>query len=217
MTVTMNSTPRKSLATQLDRLDTILDGLADGLNEAVAGTVKDAVTSAVSAAVEQVLTKVLSSPELLQRMQADQKPVPQHEPKQSLVRRIGKMVRGLWNRAKAAACSGFHQAKAIASQSRRIVQNKIRALVVRIRGAIPVSVLLAKTVAVRCWQHRKPILLASSVGAVVGLGCYFAGPIAAALTTSMATGGMAGVAVNRLPRISRFVRRQTVMPKPATS
>ena len=34
MTVTNNTTrPRKTLATQLDRLDSILDGLSDGLSD----------------------------------------------------------------------------------------------------------------------------------------------------------------------------------------
>ena len=47
---------RKSLAGQLDRLDTILDGLADGLNEAVATAEKQAVTAAVEAALVEVLT-----------------------------------------------------------------------------------------------------------------------------------------------------------------
>ena len=52
MTTTSNvPAERKSLAGQLDRLDTILDGLADGLNAAVATAVKQAVTSAVAVSV----------------------------------------------------------------------------------------------------------------------------------------------------------------------
>ena len=59
-----NGRARKSLAEQIDRLDSVLDGLADGLNEAVAEAVKQAVRA--------VMTEVLSNPELLARLQATQ-------------------------------------------------------------------------------------------------------------------------------------------------
>src|SRR5262245_26145143 len=70
MTTTMtgpaaNGRQQKSLAHQLDRLDTILDGLAEALNESVAAAVRDAVAAAVREAVEVALTEVLSRPELL--------------------------------------------------------------------------------------------------------------------------------------------------------
>ncbi|HEX5270519.1 MAG TPA: hypothetical protein VFW33_08545, partial [Gemmataceae bacterium] len=68
MTTTSNGrAERKSLAGQLDRLDSILDGLADGLNEAVATAVKLAVTAAVEAAVREVLT----SAELQRRLRPE--------------------------------------------------------------------------------------------------------------------------------------------------
>ena len=61
MTATLtNGRSRKSLAEQIDRLDSTLDGLADGLNEAVAEAVKQAVRA--------VMTEVLSNPELLARL-----------------------------------------------------------------------------------------------------------------------------------------------------
>jgi hypothetical protein len=63
-TSTNGRTERKSLASQLDRLDTILDGLADGLNEAVAAAVKAAVVVAVEAAVRELL----ASAELQRRL-----------------------------------------------------------------------------------------------------------------------------------------------------
>jgi hypothetical protein len=61
---------RKSLASQIDRLDTLLDGLADGLNEAVAHAVKGAVALAVKEAVQAVLTEVLTNPAVLAKLQA---------------------------------------------------------------------------------------------------------------------------------------------------
>src|SRR5437588_1924252 len=60
--------PRKTLAQQLDRLDTIIDVLADGLNEAVADVVKQAVTVAVQQAVEASLQVLLSNPDLLRHL-----------------------------------------------------------------------------------------------------------------------------------------------------
>src|SRR5436309_1223039 len=62
----MNGTVnRKSLSTQIDRLDGILDGLADALNEAVAGAVRDVVGQVVRDAVAASIQEVLASPELL--------------------------------------------------------------------------------------------------------------------------------------------------------
>ena len=61
MTTTLtNGRQRKSLADQIERLDSILDGLSDGLNEAVAAAVKEAVRA--------VLSEVLTNPELLARL-----------------------------------------------------------------------------------------------------------------------------------------------------
>src|SRR5690242_19119874 len=74
MTQTMhqipNGTVRKNLASQLDRLDRILDGLADGLQGAVADAVKAAVAAAVEQAVKAVLTEVLTNPDLLATLRA---------------------------------------------------------------------------------------------------------------------------------------------------
>src|SRR5205823_3524884 len=60
--------PRKTLASQLDRLDGIIDTLAEGLNGAVADAVRDAVSSAVRQAVAQVLHEVLANPQLLRAL-----------------------------------------------------------------------------------------------------------------------------------------------------
>src|SRR4029077_6840867 len=64
-TTTTNGRPaRPTLATQIDRLDTLLDGLSENLTEAVA----DAVRAAVLTAVQTVLTEVLTNPEVLARL-----------------------------------------------------------------------------------------------------------------------------------------------------
>jgi hypothetical protein len=79
MTLSNGQLPRKQLADQLDRLDTILDGLADALNGAVADAIKDGTQLAVqqamatllqhSAAQQQVAAQqVVSQPSLHDRI-----------------------------------------------------------------------------------------------------------------------------------------------------
>jgi hypothetical protein len=55
-----NGRDRKTLASQLDRLDNILDGLADALNESVAAAVHQAVAG--------VLTEILTNPTFADRL-----------------------------------------------------------------------------------------------------------------------------------------------------
>src|SRR5215472_1726178 len=68
-TLEMNGTTRKTLASQLDRLDAILDGLSEGLNDAVASAVREAVGLAVQEAVQAVLTELLANPALREQLQ----------------------------------------------------------------------------------------------------------------------------------------------------
>src|SRR5262245_40094452 len=73
ITTTTNGSVRKTLASQLDRLDSILDGLSEALNGAVASAVEGAVERAVKQAVgeavretrQAVLAEVVSNPDLL--------------------------------------------------------------------------------------------------------------------------------------------------------
>ena len=67
-TIPTNGSMRKTLASQLDRMDQMLDGLSEGLNEAVAAAVQEAVGQAVRAAVQQALAEVLANAELRQRL-----------------------------------------------------------------------------------------------------------------------------------------------------
>src|SRR5262245_49534967 len=72
-TTTTNGQVRKTLASQLDRLDSILDGLGDALNGAVATAVEGAVERAVKQAVgeavretlQAVIAEVVSNPDLV--------------------------------------------------------------------------------------------------------------------------------------------------------
>jgi hypothetical protein len=59
-----NGQPRKTLASQIDRLD----GILDGLDAALAGAVQEAVGLAVKEAVQTVLTEVLTSRDLQEQL-----------------------------------------------------------------------------------------------------------------------------------------------------
>jgi hypothetical protein len=68
-TLETNGQTRKTLASQLDRLDSILDGLSEGLTDAVASAVREAVGLAVQEAVQAVLTELLTNPALREQLQ----------------------------------------------------------------------------------------------------------------------------------------------------
>src|SRR6516162_244442 len=68
-TLETNGQSRKTLASQLDRLDGILDGLSEGLDQAVAQAVREAVGLAVQEAVQAVLAELLTNPALREQLQ----------------------------------------------------------------------------------------------------------------------------------------------------
>src|SRR6516165_8275541 len=105
MTTSNGRAERKSLAGQLDRLDTILDGLADGLNEAVATAVKQAVTTAVEAALVEVLTSAepQGKPGWFRRTAA------------ALCRGVTGVAQGCWSRASGLAGRCRRKADQVAS------------------------------------------------------------------------------------------------------
>jgi hypothetical protein len=74
MTTATNGQVRKTLASQIDRLDSILDGLSDNLNEAVATAVelavRQAVGQAVKEAVQTVMVEIMTNADLLATLRA---------------------------------------------------------------------------------------------------------------------------------------------------
>ncbi|HEY7327799.1 MAG TPA: hypothetical protein VH592_09180 [Gemmataceae bacterium] len=88
-----NGQPRKTLASQLDRLD----GILDGLDAALAGAVQEAVEQAVKQAVQAVLTEVLANREFQEHLQQVTQPTPPPEPprvKQSMLKRLWQATTG---------------------------------------------------------------------------------------------------------------------------
>ena len=194
---TDNGQVRKTLASQLDRLDQILDTLGEGLNEAVATAVEQAVETAVREGVRQgvrgALTELLTDPDVLAAIRAtvvaqagDSQASPaSHAPE-------GKP--GLLGRAWGWARAGVRKAgSALGAAARRVRQ-----------------------AAATAWGglgHLKPfrsqILLALGVGAAAGVGAYCAGPYVAAgagwLAGVLSTLAVqAGVALRRLAAQANF-------------
>src|SRR5215475_13022717 len=117
ITTTTNGSVRKTLASQLDRLDSILDGLSEALNGAVATAVEGAVERAVKQAVgeavretlQAVLAEVVSNPDLLTAARTLLAPgiaadAPPDPPKSLFRRACGAVKSGLG--VAAMACNG---------------------------------------------------------------------------------------------------------------
>jgi hypothetical protein len=133
-TMEMNGPARKTLASQLDRLDSILGGLSDGLNDAVAQAVREAVGLAVREAVQAVLTELLTNPELREQLQKaappDSPPPAEHAPEggggrlAALCGRVGDKLRS----ACRAGAGCLRQAGRATSLAWRLAGERVRAV-----------------------------------------------------------------------------------------
>jgi hypothetical protein len=207
-TITTNGRgERKSLAGQLDRLDRILDGLADGLNEAVAQVVKETVTAAVEAAVREVLANAkqrsrlsaeeAARPGLLRRAAAE------------LGRGLVNVARGCWNWLTTLVGQGRDRAtEAVAAlrQGRQALAGRVRRGMTAFARRVWLSGLVTAGLVRR---FRRPILVATASGLVIGLGCYFAGPAVSSAVSGVA-GFTASLAAGTLARLRRVLRRAAV-------
>jgi hypothetical protein len=172
-TNTNGRTERKTLASQLDRLDLTIDALADGLNKFVADAVREAINAAVSQTVEAVLRELLARPKLLRQLAGPSVPptATAVEPaKPSLLRRlvssVGQKIRLGW--AWIALRVG---ARAIGVKEQALATwQRIRKLPTRMREVLKSG-----------WRHRRRVGVAMSGGLLTGLCSYAAGPILAAI------------------------------------
>jgi len=202
MTTTLltNGQVRKNLASQLDRLDSILDGLAEGLGEAVVTAVKEAVGLAVQEAVRAVLTEVLTNPKLLDKlrgsvaspaqvMEAATAPAPVEPLRTRLargLRRLGNWV-GSGLRTLCQAC-GNRLCKA---------RESVGAAWTRLQG-------------VR--RFKSQFLIALAIGTLLGVTAYFAAPWLAA-----AVSGVGGFATTVLVQTGLWLRRMRAAVLPSVT
>jgi len=202
-TSTINSNghvSRKTLSTQIDRLDSMLDGLADNLNDAVATAVKDAVALVVREAVEAAVKEVLSNPNLLRAALAQHAPVatqvqpPAAQKPQN--RSFKEMIKGGWNWLCKKATKTTTQVKTMLSKSLTWCrENFLKGCAVVRRGCGQVGIgcktmaMKLGTVGLALWYFRRTcsiVLTAGLAGGVIG---YFAGPVISSMLCSL--GGMA--------------------------
>jgi hypothetical protein len=171
-TTNTNGRAKKSLADQIDRLDSILDGLAEALQGAVAEAVTEAVGLAVKEAVKCVLAEVLSSPEFLKRLRqvaASSNPTPvmtaPHGP--GLVRR--------WSgRATAWALERLGDVRQAATAAANFIGRSISRAGRYVQALLP---------------FRRQLLLSAAVGTLAGIAAYHTTPMLAAAAAWM--GGFA--------------------------
>jgi hypothetical protein len=186
---------RKTLSTQIDRLDSMLDGLAENLNEAVAMAVKETVAQVVREAVEVAVKEVLSNPELLRAALA------QHEPPAAPVQSampksdrgsITDMLKSGWNWLCVKVTQTASQVKKTLGQGVSWCVEKVRqgcAAVWNRRkswvaaGAGAVAAL--GTVGLALWQFRRSCSIALAAGLVVGVCGYLAGPLFCAMISGL--------------------------------
>ncbi len=203
MTTLSNGQVRKSLASQIDRLDIMLDGLADGLNELVVTAVKQAVEVAVKEAVRSVLSEVLNNTDLVSKLQGAVNVPVQSEPTShvSLSQRLGQVYRWIGRRIKA-LCRAFGEKvlaakNAIGTGCGRMVEG-CKSLVGKAgRGAYAVWHRLQ---IVRTLKYQ--LLTALTVGALCGTGVFFAGPIVAAVAS-----GIGGFGTSCAVQLAIWLRR----------
>jgi hypothetical protein len=162
MTVTLNprlngNPPRKSLAQQLDRLDSILDGLDQGLSGAIADAVKEIVPTVVAETLKATLLEIATNPDILALLRGGLPPAspPSAEPQPPAqrptgVRRVGQALATAWSWSlKKSAAAG----RAITAPARNAYHGAVATY--RQINAI--------------WHLRRPIMISLVVGAGVGV------------------------------------------------
>ncbi len=158
---------RKTLASQLDRLDSILDGLSEGLDQAVSSAVREAVGLAVQEAVQAVLTEVLTNPALREQLKAavpEAAPPAERTPeggKGRLARLCGR-VRDKLRSACRAGAGRLRRAGQAASLAWRLAGARVRAVLLAGAGvAAAGAAYLARTslaaAAGRLWEGTKAL------------------------------------------------------------
>jgi hypothetical protein len=184
MSTLTNGRARKSLADQIDKLDTMIDGLAEGLNETISLAVKEAVRS--------VLAEVLANADLQAHLQAARQPVepcsnvaPRSTP--SLFRRMSSRL-GQWLGG-GLRSSGQAVRSAVGCVD-RTVQSVASSVECGCRQSWHwLTTTTMRTVGqLRAWLHcawqtvrilrhiAGPVLLSSAIGMILALATFHAGP-----------------------------------------
>jgi hypothetical protein len=196
-----NGSQRRTLASQLDRLDTILDALSDGLHQAVTSAVQDAVERAVREALQQTIqglvSEVLTNPDALALLRATLAPEPAPAPPPPTPHPAQPQARGtsFLSRAWGWACKGLNRAReACAFLGRQAVRLA--------QGACTLGRVLGSVAR----AHGKQLLAAGGVAALIAVLAYCAGPTLNALAAGV--GGFATALLLQVrTSLGRFLSR----------
>jgi hypothetical protein len=172
---------RPSLAQQIERLDRILDNLSAGLQEAVA----DAVTIAVARAVQAAIVEVMTNPELRRRLMPEAPITPARTSESrweniaGFARRCGLCVWAgavrLWSTVPELIVFSLTAGQNICQQVKRRLTSVARAI--WYHGVAGVRFVR---------QVRRSLAVALSVGVLIGVGCFVAGPVVASAVSAFA-------------------------------
>lgn len=211
---------RKSLAEQIDRLDSILDGLSEGLNDAVASVVQQAVSAAVEQAValavreavHSVLTEILTNADLraalLPPAQASAPAAPQ-KPAQPVKERLDRAwtwvkstVQAIWAKVKELTQRVVQRTKQALATSWAAIEARVANACRRVSTTVQVVVAYTRAGLHLAAHLRRPLLTALGVGVTVGLGCYLSGLVVASTVSGSAgfVGSLAASALNTIRR-----------------
>jgi hypothetical protein len=194
---------RKSLASQLDRLDGILDALSDGLNQAV----ERAVELAAERAVANVLARNLQSAPVSQAT------------KPGLITRLAKWT---WTAMAGAAASFW---TTITGTGRSVVR-QVKAIGVRAKDAVVKTTMrisrrfglavligwLGLIAGMRLFKRNpKQTLLASHAGLLVGVGAYLAGPVFAATVSGLSGATLVLLTLVMVPIVCKGLKDRVVV------
>jgi hypothetical protein len=203
-TTNPNGRVRQSLASQIDRLDSILDGLAEAINETVVAAVQAAVGQAVREAVQATLAEVLTNPQLrplLQPAPAATDPVPAPE-RRPVLRRVGSWLAGAvtgawsktvgavrlsWSRTTTALRLACGKTVAVVRSGAAAVVSKARQVYRRTAALLHGGWLRAQVLWQLARRLGRPMVMALGVGTVVAAGCYLAGPAVASVVSGLAS------------------------------
>ena len=210
-TTTLNNGVRKTLASQLDRLDMILDGLAENLNEAVAiaatNSVKEIVNVAVQEAVRAALIEILTNAEVQKRLihapPATPTMIHLREKARSCWSWLVRAAKGTWTKIVMVG----NKLKGIGSSLVKVASTKVQQARKEIVRSVQRGWMLMTALVALAKRFRTQLLLAVGVGVMVGVVCYFAGREIASIGCGFAgfVGTLASEVVSRVRRMLPFL------------
>ena len=171
---------RKSLSSQLDRLDRVLDGFADNLNEAVADSIKEIVGEVVQTTihetVQSLIREVLGNPTILNGLRQTLRPMdnsahsPTGNPESQVSQSPAQPPKVTWR-------------SRVWSWAARTVASHWGTCCGLLKAAWGYTKL--------AWHHRWSVLSLSGIAVGVGLGSYLLSPVLSAIMAGIGGASLA--------------------------